>query len=194
MTVDEPEGDEPITRKMIRPPKLSVTPFWVKLWGGLKRVVRTLLSSVPALILMVVATILIILRVRGIQMGGLFDKLLGRNGADHPKAAHKVDAVPEDRVDAAGNLIPIDTPDSQGVTQARVVRIEQPGVFDRSDQVKALDGGVPVVVELPDGVKARDVDKVLVIKPDVYAVTIKNTSRISRTDVDTLLLKYGDKS
>ena len=58
--------------------------------------------------------------------------------------------------------------------------------------MKILDGDKPVVVDLPDGVKAKDVDKVVIVSPKVYAVTVKDSSKVTGTDVDDLLAKYGD--
>jgi hypothetical protein len=47
-------------------------------------------------------------------------------------------------------------------------------------------------VVLPDGVKAKDVDRVIIVKPDVYAVTVKDKSGVSAKEVDDLLAEYGD--
>jgi hypothetical protein len=35
------------------------------------------------------------------------------------------------------------------------------------------------------------VDKVIIVKPNVYAVTVKDNSGVNAKDVDDLLSKYG---
>jgi hypothetical protein len=87
-------------------------------------------------------------------------------------------------------VIPIGTPDAKGITQAVVVPIEPPSIFSNPDHVVIQD---PVVVELPEGVKAKDVDKVVVVSPEIHVVTVKNTSTVKAKDVDDLLAKYGGK-
>ncbi len=102
--------------------------------------------------------------------------------------------VPEDRVDENGVIIKPGEPDSTGQTQAVVVPIEEPGLFDDPGKIKVTPPGEdkPTEVILPDGVKAKDVDKVIIVKPDVYAVTVKDNSKVTGKDVDDLLSKYGD--
>lgn len=164
--------------------------FWSQAWGWIRKYV---LAPLPALIIVVVAIILIVLGVKNIQIGGLLDKLLGREKKG-TKAIDKANSIPEDRVDDKGNVIPIGKPDSKGITQAKVVPIKQPGLFDDPNKVTIddPDGGEPIDVVLPDGVKAKDVDKVVVVKPGKFAVTVKDSSPVTATDVDDLLSKYGD--
>ena len=165
--------------------------FWASPWTWFKRLGRSVLAALPALLVVIVAVVLIILGVKDLQVGGLLSKLLGKDKPKGQKAIDAANSVPEDRVDENGNIIPIGEPDSQGVTQAKVIEIERPTMFDRDDQVKILDGDESVVVDLPDGVKAKDVDKVIVVKPSVYAVTVKDSSKVTTKDVDDLLAKYG---
>ena len=166
--------------------------FWQTAWDTTKRAVRAVLAVLPAILVVIGALFLVVLGVKNVQIGGLLAKLFGKEGAG-PKAIDVANTVPEGRVDKDGNLIPIGTPDSQGITQAKVVPIEQPGLFDHPGEVKIVPPGEtkPVVVKLPDGVKAKDVDKVIVVKPEVYAVTVKDTSKVTPKDVDDLLSKYG---
>lgn len=168
--------------------------FWSKAWSWIKKAGRSVLAILPAIILVVVAVVLIVLGVKNFQVGGLLSKLFGNDKPKGKKAIDTANSVPEDRVDKDGNVIPIGKPDSQGITQAKVVEIERPGMFDRDDQVKIVtkEGEEPIIVDLPDGVKAKDVDKVVIVKPEVYAVTVKNKSKVSAKDVDDLLDKYGD--
>lgn len=166
--------------------------FWQSAWVWIKRVVRAIAAPLPALLLVIGAILLIALGVKNVQIGGLLAKLFGK-GPDGPKAIDVANTVPADRVDANGKVIPIGTPDSKGITQAQVVPIQQPGLMDDPNTVKVVPPGEtkPVVVTLPDGVKAQDVDKVLVVKPEVYAVTVKDSSKVQAKDVDDLLAKYG---
>jgi hypothetical protein len=48
----------------------------------------------------------------------------------------------------------------------------------------------PTVIDLPEGVKSKDIEQVIVVKPEVYVVTMKDNSEISTTRVDDLLAKY----
>jgi hypothetical protein len=167
--------------------------FWSAAWTWIKKVCRWVAAPLPAILLVAVAIFLIILGFKNIQIGGLLDKLLGRE----KKGVSSVDvanSVPEDRVDEDGKIIPPGTPDSHGVTQAVVVPIKPPGLFDDPKKVVIVPPGEdkkPIVIDLPDGVKAGDVDKVIVVKPDVFAVTVKDNSGISAQTVDDLLKRYG---
>lgn len=144
-----------------------------------------------ALIAVAGVILLVVIGFKNIQVGGLLSKLLGKK-----KGKSVVDIInqpPPDRVDEDGRIIPPGTPDSNGMTQAIVVPLEEPGIFDDQTQVKIIPPGThkPVVVDLPDGVEAGDVDKIIVVKPDVVAISVKNDSPVSASDVDDLLKKYG---
>jgi len=166
--------------------------FWQNVWAWVKRVARAIAAPLPAILLIIGAVFLVALGVKNIQIGGLLAKLFGKEGAGK-KAVDVANTVPEGRVDKDGNIIPIGTPDSQGITQAKVVPIEQPGLFDDPSKVKILppDETKPIIVNLPDGVKAQDVDKVVIVRPEVYAVTVRDSSKVTTKDVDDLLSKYG---
>lgn len=171
---------------------------WVKkttlvAWSWIKKGVRAL--AVPLLVTLVfgVALIMISAGIKNVRIGGLLDKLLGRDSKG-TKAVDVANGIPEGRVGKDGNLIPIGEPDGKGITQARVVEVDAGGLFDRNDQVKITspDSPDPIVIDLPEGVTASDVDKVLVVRPEVFVVTVKSTSPVSAADVDDLLRKYGE--
>ncbi len=165
--------------------------FWSRAWAWLKRYV---LAPLPALLIIVGAILVAVIFGKQIQIGGILGKLFGHKGVEGKKAVDVANSVPEDRVDKDGKLIPPGTPDEKGITQAVVVPIESPGLFSNPDKVVINDpeSKKPVVVELPEGVKAKDVDKVVVVKPEVYAVTVKDGSKVTGQKVDDLLKKYGD--
>ena len=168
--------------------------YWQAAWTWIKRVFRWIAAPLPAILLVVGALILIAMGFKHIQIGGLLNKLFGKEDRE-PKGKKAIDianSVPENRVDKDGKLIPVGEPDSKGQTQAIVVPIENPGMFDDPSKIKVTPpGGETIEVVLPDGVRAKDVDKVIIVRPDVYAVTVKDSSGIKAEDVDSLLEKYG---
>jgi hypothetical protein len=152
---------------------------------------KYLLAPLPALLLVAVAIFLIILGFKNVQIGGLLAKLFGK--PEGKKAVDVANTIPKDRVDKDGKLIQPGTPDSKGITQAVVVPIETGGLFSDPTTVTVTPPGEtkPVVVHLPDGVKDTDVDKVIIVKPEVYVVSVKDKSPITGSQVDDLLKKYG---
>ena len=154
---------------------------------------KYLLAPLPAILIVAGAILLIALGVKNVQIGGVLSKLFGKGEAK--KAVDTANSLPEDRVDADGKIIQPGTPDEKGITQAIVVPIEPPGMFSNPDTVTIKPPGEekPVVIDLPTGVKAKDVDKVVVVQPEIYAVTVKNNSKVSAQSVDDLLAKYGSK-
>jgi len=162
--------------------------IWTTAWAWIR---KYLLAPLPALLLVAVAIFLIILGFKNVQIGGLLAKLFGK--PEGKKVVDVANTIPEDRVDKDGRLIQPGTPDSKGITQAVVVPIETGGLFSDPTIVKVTPPGEskPVVIHLPDGVKDTDVDKVIIVKPDVYAVTVKDTSKVTVEKVDDLLAKYG---
>lgn len=155
---------------------------WIRKW---------VLAPIPAILIVAGAIILVMLGAKNIQIGGLLAKLTGRK--EGKKAVDVANSVPEDRVDPDGKILPPGMPDEKGITQAVVVPIEPPSIFSNPDTVVIHDPEEkkPVVIELPKGVKAKDVDKVVVVKPEVYAVTVKDSSKVPAETVDDLLAKYG---
>lgn len=167
--------------------------FWQTVWAWLKKFARWVYAPLVAILIVVGVFILVALGVKHLQIGGLLGKLFGKDPKDGKKAVDVANTVPEGRVDEDGVIIKPGEPDSKGQTQAVVVPIEEPGLFDNPDKVEIIPPGEtePVVVDLPDGVKAKDVDKVIVVKPEVYAVTVRDSSKVKAKDVDDLLEKYG---
>lgn len=161
----------------------------LKIWAWVR---RYLLAPLPILLVVAGAVVLVALGAKNIQIGGILAKLTGKK-TDGKRAVDVANTIPEDRVGPDGKVIPIGTPDSKGLTQAVVVPIESPGIFSNPDTVTILspEDKKPVVVQLPDGVKAKDVDKVVIVSPEVHVVTVKDSSKITGKDVDDLLVKYG---
>lgn len=155
---------------------------------------RYILAPIPVLIIVVVAFVLAMLGFKNLQVGGLIGKLTGKKTSR--KAVDVANSVPPDRVRADGSLIPVGEPDSRGITQAKVVAIEEPGLFDDPKVVKITPPGEtkPISIQVPDGVKAKDIDNVIVLRPELHVVTVKNPSpRVTTQRVDDLIAKYGKK-
>jgi hypothetical protein len=91
-----------------------------------------------------------------------------------------------------GTLINVGEPDSKGITQAKVVPIERPSFLSDPRVIKVTPPGAskPIEVQVPDGVRAKDVEHVVVISPQILAVTVKSSSTIKAQEVDDLLAKY----
>jgi hypothetical protein len=160
-----------------------------KTWAFLK---KYLLGPIPALIVVAVALLLIAMGAKNIQIGGLLGTLLGKKTTK--KKVDVANTVPEDRVREDGTLIQPGEPDSKGIVQAKVVPVKTPGLFDDKSKVKITDPdtGKDIEVDVPDGVKPKDIDKVVIVKPEVHVVTVKSTSAVKAEDLDNLLKKYGD--
>lgn len=171
--------------------------FWATVWEKLKTWGRwaalNLLAPGVALLIVVGAILLVMFGVKGLQIGGLLDRLKGKDLPDNDQIG-VANSIPKDRVDSTGKVIPIGTPDENGMTQASVVAIEEPGLFSNPDTVKFTPPGEtkPIEVKLPTGVKAKDVDKVVVLQPDKFVVTVKDSSGISADHIDDLLTKYSE--
>jgi hypothetical protein len=167
--------------------------FWAKVWVQIKKYGRLLMAPLPALLIIGGAIVLVVLGAKNVQIGGILGKLFGKTGEGNKTAVDLANSVPEHRVDPKGNIIPVGIPDSQGQTQAVVVPIESPGLFSNPTTVTIVppNATAPVTINLPDGVRSHDVDKVIIVKPEVYAVTVKDSSPISAQHVDDLLKKYG---
>ena len=175
------------------PPEPS---FWATVWVKLKAILHWMAIKLAApgvaLVVIIVAVLLVSMGFKELQIGGLLGKLLGRK-ADVNADPNVANTVPPGRVDKDGKLIPQGTPDSKGIVQATVVPIENTGgLFSNPDTVKVTPPGQdPIVVQLPDGVKANDVDKVIIISPTQVVISVKDTSGVSAQQVDDLLKKYG---
>jgi hypothetical protein len=169
--------------------------FWETTWAKTKTILvwlaHKLLAPGVALLLVIGAVLLFSLGMKDLQIGGLLGKLLGKKAGS--KAIDVANSVPKDRVDSQGKLIPQGQADSKGMTQAVVVPIHDPGIFSNPDTVVFTPPGEtkPVEVQLPDGVKAKDVEHVVIVKPDHFVVTVKDSSGIPREHIDAILKKYS---
>jgi len=144
-------------------------------------------------VVLVVGFLLLTMGFKELQIGGLLGKLVGKKPEpDGKKAIDVANTVDRDRVGPDGKLIEPGQPDSQGDTQAVVVPIKEPGLLSDPKKVVFTPPGEtkPTKIVLPDGVTNRDVDQVVVIKPDVVAVTVKDSSKVSAPRIDELLKKY----
>jgi hypothetical protein len=170
--------------------------FWPVVWARIvtmaKWVGAKLLAPGVAVLVVILAVVLVSMGWKELQIGGLLGKLLGKKDPEG-KAIDVANSVPETRIGPDGKLIPQGTPDSKGLTQAVVVPIKDPGLFSNPDTVTFTAPGAdkPTVVQLPDGVKSRDVEKVIVVQPDVVVVSVKDDSNIPARHIDDLLTKYG---
>jgi len=149
-------------------------------------------APLVVILIALAALMLVALGLKNVQVGGLIAALFGKKDPKHT-AIDIANSVPSGRVDGDGKLIPVGTPDSKGMTQAPVVAIESPGVFSNPDTVKFTPPGEskPVEVKLPDGVKANDVEHIVVVKPDTFVVTVKDSSGVTGQKIEDLLKKYG---
>ncbi len=169
--------------------------IWLKIKAAVAWVGTKMLGPIIALVVIIVAGILIFIGFRHLQIGGFLGRLLGKKGGDDPNGGKTIElanSVDKDRIGPDGKLIEPGKSDSVGDTQAVVVPIEKTGLF--SDPKKVVftppNTDKPVEVTLPDGVTNKDVHQVVIVKPNVVAVTVKDTSGISTQTVDDLLKKY----
>jgi len=177
-------------------PKGMRIPFKIttngSLWGDLRKYV---VAPLPAILIVAGGIFLLLLGFKKTQIGGLLGKLTGNAKNPDVKAVDVANTIPTDRVDDKGVLIPVGTPDSKGITQAVVVPIQEPGLFDDPKIVKVTDPstGETKSVQVPDGVSAKDVEKVIIVSPEVHVVSVNNKSKVSASNVDDLMAKYGKK-
>lgn len=159
-----------------------------KTWAFLRKYV---IGPLPALMLVLGACVLVALGVKNVQIGGLLGRLLGKAPSPH-KAIEIANSVPADRIRADGTLIAVGESDSKGITQAKVMPIEQPGLFSDPKVIKIHPPGAakPIEIQVPDGVRAQDLEHVVVVTPQVLAVTVKSSSPVQAQDVDDLVSKY----
>jgi hypothetical protein len=166
---------------------MSKTPFWCLVWGH----VKTILAWIATRILAPGAFILLTMGCKSIKIGGLLGWLFNR---EMPKdtVVDVANTIPKGRVDDKGNLIPVGKPDENGNVQVKVVAMEEPGFFSDPTIIKFTPPGEDksIEVKLPKGVTSDTVDKVVIVKPGVVAVTVKNNG-VSTKTVDDLLKKYG---
>jgi hypothetical protein len=184
-----------VEKKPVEPETPS---FGARVWAGFKATMGWIgakgLGPILAGVVIIVAVVLVSMGFKDLQIGGLLGKLLGKK--DPKGEGSTVDlanTVDPDRVGPDGKLIQPGDPDSKGMTQAVVVPIKEPGLFSDPKKVVFTEPGKdkPTEIILPDGVTNKDVDQVVVVRPDVMVVTVKDKSGIPAKTVDDLLLKYG---
>jgi hypothetical protein len=170
--------------------------FWKSIWERLKAVtswaVNKFLAPGVALLVVIFGVILVSMGAKELQIGGILRRLLGRKG-ERGKALDVANTVDPQRIDSQGRIINPGTPDAKGFQQAVIVPIHDPGLFSDPSTVTFIPPGEkkPVVIDLPEGVTNKDVDKVIVMKPSVFAVTVKDGSGVPASRVEDLLSKYG---
>jgi hypothetical protein len=152
---------------------------------------KYLLAPLPALLLVGLALLAVICGFKNVQIGGLLGKLFGK--PEGKKAVDVANSIPPDRIGKDGQVLQPGKPDSQGITQAVVVPVETGGLFSDPTVVKVTPPGETkaITIHLPDGVKDKDVHQVVMLTPEIVAVTVKDTSKVSAKKVDDLLSKYG---
>ena len=177
---------------------MSEKSFGERTWERIKKALvwlRTkLLGPIGALLVIVVAILLVSMGYKELQIGGILGKLLGRKNPDNPTPIDLSNSIDKDRVGSTGELIQPGNPDEKGQTQVVVVPIQEPGLFSNPDTVKFTPPGEkkPVEVQLPTGVKNKDVEQVVIVKPSTPVVVVKDTSKITAQRIDDLLKKYGN--
>lgn len=141
-------------------------------------------SPVPFLLLVSGVGFILALVFKG-KIGGALGSLL-------KKGQPNVNTIPEKRVRPDGTPIQQGEPDSKGVTQAVVVPLKKPGLLDDSSVIQVTDPttGKDTPIVVPEGVDARSIDTVVVVKPEVKTATVKSTSTVSTSRVSDLLKKY----
>lgn len=173
--------------------------FWARVWISLKGTFSwfstKMIGPLIAVVLILGAVLLASMGFKELQIGGLLGKVLGRKPEDEAPEKGSIElanSIDKDRLAPNGKLIQPGTPDSTGQTQAIVVPIKDPGLFSDPKKVVFVPPGEtqPVEVVLPDGVTNNDVEAVVVVKPHIVAVTVKDTSGIPAQRVEDLLSKY----
>lgn len=177
------------------PEKVGDKPLWDKAKGVGKAAFNWTLRYPVALIIsflvIVVASILLFTGVGGsdrFNWGGLIGTLFGKKKKGSASKKHqKANAIPEDRVDEKGDPLPKDEPDDKGYVQREVE------VLDRSsnpfrDKTVIKIGKDGKKIDLPEGLKDTDVEKVIEIEPEVYEVVENKRpkERVTKQDLDLL--------
>lgn len=165
---------------------------WDHVVTAAKWVWRVLGAPIVLVVLVIGAGLLVAAGMKNLQIGGLIGALFGKKSPEKT-VIDVANSVAKDRVDSNGKLIPVGQADEHGMTQAAVVPIANPGLFSNPDTVTFTPPGPeakPVEVKLPTGVKSSDVEHVIVVQPDKFVVTVKDSSGISAQRVDDLLKKY----
>jgi len=143
--------------------------------------------AAAATVLVVVGAVLLLVMGKDVQIGGILGKLFGKDKGG--KGGNARGVPPKDRVDGEGKPIPPGESDEKGFVQAPVYEIKEPGLFDDPDTVTIVhpDKG-KVVIDLPKGVRNKDVKDVVEIEPDVYEVRNNDEG----VDAGALLKELGE--
>jgi hypothetical protein len=122
-------------------------------------------------ILLIVVAVAMLISGKTFQIGGLLSKLW-----DSKKPSAR-GIPPSDRKNPDGTMIPLGMSDDKGYVQAPVATtIVEPGIFSNPDTIQIIhpDKGT-VTVQLPNGVKNKDVQEVIEVSPDIYEVRNHDT-------------------
>lgn len=148
----------------------------------------------PAVVLLVILTAIVLVSMgwKELQIGGLLGRLLGRK-KETLEPIGVANTVPPTRVGPDGKIIPQGQPDQHGHTQAWVVPIEAPNMFSDPATVRFTPPNAqqPIEVRLPVGVKNTQVEQVVVVRPEVVAVTVRDKSGIKAEKVEAMLARFG---
>lgn len=106
-----------------------------------------------------------------------------------PDTNGQANTVLPSRLDPEGKPIPIGKGDETGQAQAPVVTIQKPSGFGKTSTVKfnRPNGGKPVEVPLPTGVRHEDVGQVVVITPDVTGTKVTDASKVTPEKIESAL-------
>lgn len=161
----------------------------------LKRWGLNVVGPVLVLVVVLIGILLLAMGFKELQIGGLIGKLLGKKDKSDPdEVIELANSVDKDRVAEDGRVIQPGEADSKGITQAVVVPIKNPGLFSDPKTVTFTPPGEkkPKKVVLPDGVTNKDVEQVVIVKPKVVAVAVRDRTGISAKRIDELLAKYAE--
>ena len=137
-------------------------------------------------VVLVITAVFMLMAGKTFQIGGILGSLWGK------KKENVRGIPPEERKKDDGTPILPGESDGQGFVQAPVTtQIADPGIFSNPSTVTIVhpDKGM-VVIDLPTGVKNKDVQEVIEVKPDVYEVRNKDTG-IKPADLNNLIGKLG---
>lgn len=136
-------------------------------------------------VLLVVGAVFLLAAGKNIQIGGIIGKLFGKKGKKNLRGV-----PPKGRVDEDGKPIQPGESDERGFVQAEPIRgVKKPGLFDDPNTVIVVHPEKGAVkIDLPKGVKNKDVKEVVEIEPDVYEV--RNND--SGADTGSLLKALGE--
>ena len=150
-----------------------------------KWVVRYPIAAAVTIVVVLVA-VLALVSGKKFQLGGLLGKLWGTKPKDNKRGI-----PPKDRVDEDGKVIQPGESDEKGFVQAPAIKgIKEQGLFDDPNTVTVVhpEKG-EVTIDLPKGVKNKDVKEVIEIEPDVYEVRNNDDG----VDTDELLNILGEE-